>query len=285
MFDLEKQPDIPDPLAGCGPCQRHSRPRRLAWPSICWANGRSSCAGRTAWSAPFTTCAATGARGWWMGRQGHCRGAIVCPFHGWVYNLDGTLRGAAQPDSFGDMDRDKFGLKPIEMQILHGFMFLRFRPARSPLWPTCLRPMPPISRPIGWTKLCRSPPRAGAPICRSTGNRSAMSTTKAIMSPWPIPACRTFMAAVTRLLPGRRPVLSNGHFGDRPGRRWSVRNYNSLAPAQDWLPAHLQRAWIYYGLFPNTVFAFTPEARAVLSGHPVLARPDPRHRAAIPPPE
>ncbi|MFZ1341481.1 MAG: Rieske (2Fe-2S) protein, partial [Paracoccaceae bacterium] len=31
------------------------------------------------------------------GAQGQCRGAVVCPFHGWVYNLDGTLRGAAQP--------------------------------------------------------------------------------------------------------------------------------------------------------------------------------------------
>ncbi len=30
--------------------------------------------------------------------QGNCRNAIVCPFHGWVYNLDGTLRGAAQPE-------------------------------------------------------------------------------------------------------------------------------------------------------------------------------------------
>ena len=44
------------------------------------------------------------------GVQGHCRGAMVCPFHGWVYNLDGTLRGAAVPTSFGTLDRQKFGL-------------------------------------------------------------------------------------------------------------------------------------------------------------------------------
>ena len=25
--------------------------------------------------------------------QGNCKNALVCPFHGWVYNLDGTLRG------------------------------------------------------------------------------------------------------------------------------------------------------------------------------------------------
>ena len=30
------------------------------------------------------------------GTSGQCKNAMVCPFHGWVYNLDGTLRGAAR---------------------------------------------------------------------------------------------------------------------------------------------------------------------------------------------
>ena len=51
-----------------------------------------------------------------------------------------------------------------------------------------------------------------------------------------------------------------GTFGDVPGRQWSVRHYVKLAPRQDWLPAHLQSAWSYYGLFPNAVLAFTPES-------------------------
>ena len=36
--------------------------------------------------------------------KGTCRSAIVCPFHGWVYNLDGTLRGASQPATLPDLD-------------------------------------------------------------------------------------------------------------------------------------------------------------------------------------
>ena len=39
------------------------------------------------------------------GQKGHCRGSIVCPSHGWVYNLDGSLRGAARPSSFAEMNR------------------------------------------------------------------------------------------------------------------------------------------------------------------------------------
>jgi len=62
------------------------------------------------------------------GASGHCKGALVCPFHGWVYNLDGSLRGPARPETFGDMDRDSFGLKHVELEIFHGFIFLRFLP-------------------------------------------------------------------------------------------------------------------------------------------------------------
>lgn len=62
------------------------------------------------------------------GASGTCKSAIVCPFHGWDYNLDGTHRGALQSESFGQMNRTKFGLKPIEMQVWHGFIFLRFAP-------------------------------------------------------------------------------------------------------------------------------------------------------------
>jgi phenylpropionate dioxygenase-like ring-hydroxylating dioxygenase large terminal subunit len=38
-----------------------------------------------------------------------------------------------------------------------------------------------------------------------------------------------------------------------------VRAYNNIAPEQTWLPERLRKVWTYYGLFPNAVFAFTPE--------------------------
>ena len=59
--------------------------------------------------------------------QGNCKNALVCPFHGWVYNLDGTLRGAARPRSFPDLDKTEFGLMPLDLEIWMGFIFIRFR--------------------------------------------------------------------------------------------------------------------------------------------------------------
>jgi carnitine monooxygenase subunit len=95
------------------------------------------------------------------GEKGHCRGAVVCPFHGWVYNLDGSLRGAARPDTFRGMERGDLGLKPIELDLFHGFIFIRFAPGPSAPSRTCWRPMKGISPPTRQSSSCRRTRRAG----------------------------------------------------------------------------------------------------------------------------
>ncbi|NUB46237.1 aromatic ring-hydroxylating dioxygenase subunit alpha [Fertoebacter nigrum] len=195
------------------------------------------------------------------GAQGQCKGALVCPFHGWVYNLDGTLRGAARPESFGAMDRADFGLKPIEMQIWHGFLFLRFAPGPQPDVAVWLAPFDADFRgyrtagvlpvqvpdwsttlPVNW-KSVRDVDNEGYHVAMAH------------------PALQDLYGRSYRdmTLPDGLSH-STAEFGDQPGRRWSVKHYVKLAPLQAWLPAHLQKAWNYYGLFPNTVIAFTPES-------------------------
>jgi phenylpropionate dioxygenase-like ring-hydroxylating dioxygenase large terminal subunit len=58
--------------------------------------------------------------------RGTCKSAIVCPFHGWTYNFDGSLRGPSQPKSFPKMDYSEWGLKPLECELWNGFIFVRF---------------------------------------------------------------------------------------------------------------------------------------------------------------
>ncbi len=194
------------------------------------------------------------------GEQGHCKGAIVCPFHGWVYNLDGTLRGAAQPSSFGTLDRKGFGLKPIEMENFHGFLFLRFHPGPQPPVAELLAPydadfaayrsrgLVPVATP-GWA--------VDLPVnwksVRDVDNEG-------YHVPLAHPSLQELYGRDYRdiYLPGGLHV-SVGYYGDKPGRKWSVRNYIRHSPEPAHLPPHLRRAWTYYGLFPNIVFAFTPE--------------------------
>lgn len=194
------------------------------------------------------------------GEQGHCRGAIVCPFHGWVYNLDGSLRGAAQADTFGTLDRSNFGLKPIEMELFHSFIFLRFAPGPQPGVAELLAPYDADFAAYRADGLIPAPMpnwHSDLPVnwksVRDVDNEG-------YHVPLAHPALQDLYGRDYRdfYLPGGLHV-SVGFYGDRPGRRWSVQQYVKHSPQQDWLPPHLQRAWTYYGLFPNTVFTFTPE--------------------------
>ncbi|MCB2130090.1 MAG: aromatic ring-hydroxylating dioxygenase subunit alpha [Rhodobacteraceae bacterium] len=195
------------------------------------------------------------------GAQGHCKGAMVCPFHGWVYNLDGTLRGPARPETFGDLDRGEFGLKPVEMEIWHGLIFLRFLAG----------PQPSVSRLMEAFEADFGHYRAEDLLPAETG----WSGDSVLPVNWKSvrdvdnegyhvamahPALQDLYGRTYRDLtyPGGLSH-SIAEFGDTPGRLWSVRNYVKLSPVHDWLPERLRRAWTYYGMFPNTVIAFTPE--------------------------
>ncbi len=206
------------------------------------------------------------------GESGHCKGAIVCPFHGWVYNLDGSLRGAAQPSSFGQMRREDFGLKPIEMEVFHGFVFLRFAPGPQPSVARLLAPFDAdfaayrtgaatavkvtdwmTDLPVNW-KSVRDVDNEGYHV------------------PMAHPGLQELYGRSYRdlHLPDGLTV-SVGWFGDAPGVGWSVRNYVALSQPRPDLPDHLQKAWTYYGLFPNTVIAITPESIQFYQDLPVSA--------------
>jgi len=69
---------------------------------------------------------------------GTCRGgAITCPYHGWTYNLNGTLRGLPVSKSFPGLDRSTHGLIKPRMEIMAGFVFVCLQgdaPAPSESW-------------------------------------------------------------------------------------------------------------------------------------------------------
>ncbi len=47
---------------------------------------------------------------------------LICPYHQWVYDKDGTLlKARLMPDDF---DRSEFGLHPVHVQVADGFIFI-----------------------------------------------------------------------------------------------------------------------------------------------------------------
>jgi phenylpropionate dioxygenase-like ring-hydroxylating dioxygenase large terminal subunit len=56
--------------------------------------------------------------------SGVCTKRLQCPYHGWSYNLDGSLRSATHEVSFGDFDHIAAGLIPLPAQERHGFVWV-----------------------------------------------------------------------------------------------------------------------------------------------------------------
>ena len=57
--------------------------------------------------------------------SGNCR-AIVCPYHGWTYGLDGSLRGAKGMERTVGFELATYGLKQVRLETWGGFMFINF---------------------------------------------------------------------------------------------------------------------------------------------------------------
>lgn len=203
------------------------------------------------------------------GSQGHCKNAMVCPFHGWVYNLDGTLRGAAQPKSYPTLDKHEFGLRAIEMEIWMGFMFIRFQKGPQNTVATHLAPyaaefilhapetLVPASEifaselPVNW-KSVRDVDNEGYHVAMAH------------------PALQDLYGFSYHDIsygPGLR--VAKGTYKPGAGRLWSVRNYVKYSTSRDNLPEDRRKLWAYYGLFPNAVFITTPETMQFYQETPV----------------
>jgi carnitine monooxygenase subunit len=207
------------------------------------------------------------------GTGGHCAGSIVCPFHGWVYNLDGSLRGAARPQSFGDLPRDKFGLMPIEMEIFHGFIFLRFKPGPQPSVAAIMAPVAADLEAYGADRLLPVKEMEFSTTLPVNWKSARDVDNEGYHVAMAHPGLQDLYGRTYRDLSLAQGLsVSHGFFGDVPGRLWSVQNYVKFSEPRLDLPAHLQKAWTYYGLFPNTGFVFSPEGALFYKDTPISAR-------------
>ncbi|WP_317056083.1 aromatic ring-hydroxylating oxygenase subunit alpha [Roseovarius rhodophyticola] len=191
--------------------------------------------------------------------SGNCPSAMICPFHGWVYNLDGTLRGAARPDSYPPLDKHEFALRSLDMEIWNGFIFIRFKPGPQPSVAELLQPFAEEAAgyrmadhvptdaiwteetPVNW-KSIRDVDNEGYHVAMAHPALQDLYGTTYYDEPYVDGVSRT-----------------EGLYTPTKGRRWAVRNYKKMSKPQDFLPEDLHRKWLYYGLFPNAVIAATPE--------------------------
>ena len=193
--------------------------------------------------------------------RGTCNKALICPYHGWAYNLDGTLRGIAQKDTFPPMDPDKWGLKTLEMEVWHGFVFVRFQPGPQPaiadlmarheaeVAPYATEQMVHAKGsdwsdlvPVNW-KSVRDVDNEGYHVRQAHPGLHDLYGQHYFDEP--------YVNSTSRAV---------GVFNDGPSRLPSVRAYRDILPEATHLPESHRRCWVYIGLFPNLVFGFYPDS-------------------------
>ena len=192
--------------------------------------------------------------------KGTCKNALVCPFHGWVYNLDGTLRGAARPRSFPDLDKTEFGLMPLDLEIWMGLIFVRFRKGPQP---SVAELMAPFEAEIANYRVAAMVPTTGIWSHTSPVNWKSVRDVdnEGYHVAMAHPALQDLYGATYFDEPFVNGVSrSFATYNPHAGRRWSVKNYVKLAPEPAHLPENLRKAWVYYGLFPNGAIALMPES-------------------------
>lgn len=67
---------------------------------------------------------------------------FVCSYHGWAYNLDGSLRAITDRESFPPIDKEALALKPVHVDERHTFVFVNLSETPEPLedWLEALGP-------------------------------------------------------------------------------------------------------------------------------------------------
>jgi len=58
---------------------------------------------------------------------------LQCPYHGWKYGLDGSLKGTPEFEGVENFDRAKNGLIPIRVETWEGFVFVNLDPHAASL--------------------------------------------------------------------------------------------------------------------------------------------------------
>jgi len=189
--------------------------------------------------------------------SGNCRGNIVCPFHGWTYGLDGTLRAMPRPRTLPQLDPQGHGLVALEQEIWKGFVFVRFLESAQP---SVAELMKPYEEEIAKYRLDEVRPLDGFVSEEIPVNWKAVRDVDNEGYHVPI-AHPSLQDLYGRGYAEDHRGLSRSFapFNEGSGRHWSVRHYKKILPEAEHLPESHRRAWLYVGLFPNMVFSFYPD--------------------------
>ncbi len=190
--------------------------------------------------------------------KGHCGKSFICPFHGWSYHLDGSLRNIPKADSFPEIDRSEFGLKPLDCEIWHGLIFIRFGGDGASVAQT----MAAAEDEIGLYRIDEMQSIGDSYDFRFALDWKAVVDVDNEGYHVPIGHPELFdllgsSYADERLEGGL--ARSGGSFRNRKFKYQRNRDYAQALPEDSYLPESHRHLWIYWSMFPTFVLTLFPD--------------------------
>jgi phenylpropionate dioxygenase-like ring-hydroxylating dioxygenase large terminal subunit len=186
-----------------------------------------------------------------------CARKLVCPYHAWTYNLDGSLAGVPGKASYPDFAMSEHGLTPVELEVWRGFIFVRLAPGGHSVR-EMMAPYEEMVAPYRFEEMeaiGRVTLRPRAVNWKNVADNYSDGLHIPVAHP-----------GLTRLFGRGYGVEAEenvdrmwGALVDRPSPNLSERLYQKLLPPVPHLPEEAQRLWLYFKLWPNVAFDIYPD--------------------------
>ena len=199
--------------------------------------------------------------------KGHCGKAFICPFHGWSYNLDGTLKNIPKADSFPPIDKQQFGLKSLDCEVWHGMIFIRFGGDGASIAELFAE----AAEEIGLYRIEDMQPLDEAYQYKFNLDWKAVLDIDNEGYHVPIGHPELFdLVGATYTDQPLEGGLSRayGVINQRKHRLQRNRDYVATLPEESYLPESHQQLWIYWGLFPGFVLTLFPDQIEIYQIYP-----------------
>jgi phenylpropionate dioxygenase-like ring-hydroxylating dioxygenase large terminal subunit len=199
--------------------------------------------------------------------KGHCGNSFICPFHGWSYNLDGSLKSIPKASAFPDIDKAQFGLKALDCEIWQGMIFIRF----GGDGPSIAEEFAEAAEEIGLYNI-----EDMQPLDEPYEYRFELDW-KAVLDidneGYHVPIGHPELFDLVGATYTDQPLVGglNRSFGSFKGRKHKLernRDYVATLPAESYLPESHQHLWIYWGMFPGFVLTLFPDQIEIYQIYP-----------------
>ena len=190
------------------------------------------------------------------GAQG-CAKKLVCPYHGWSYELDGTLSGVPGKRDYPAFDVADYGLHGFSVEIWRGFVFVRIEgdgpsitemmaPHEAEIAPYRFEDMRALGRVV-------MRPRA------VNWKNIADNYSDGLHIPIAHPGLKRLFGPGYGIEAGPWVDRMSGPLLDGVPGSSSEALYRKYLPPVDHLPPERQRIWTYFKLWPNIAFDIYPD--------------------------